>query len=355
MTLEKIAALTGARLVGDPDYPIRGIADLESAQPDQVSFLANPRYAKAAQRSRAGAILVPPEAPLALDRQWLVCDSPSSAFQQLVDHFYPADRYRSGFTGVHPSAVIHPTAQVDPSAQIGPLCVVDRGAQIGPRTVLIGQVWIGAETTVGADCTLHPGVVVREGCRLGDRCILQPGVVLGGCGYGYSTNSLGQHQKLAQRGGVILEDEVEVGANSTIDRARFGETRIGAGSKIDNLVMVAHGVTTGQRCLVVAQTGIAGSTRLGDQVTLGGQSACVGHIELGSNVVLAARGGATKSISKPGVYAGNPAIPMRDYHRREAHLNTVADLKARLAQLEQQVTQLLSQADAPEQSTRAEE
>jgi UDP-3-O-[3-hydroxymyristoyl] glucosamine N-acyltransferase len=344
LSLGQIAELTQAQLIGDPEFLIQGIADLENAQPDEISFLANRRYIRALLRSQAGAVLIPPgmarpEGPQGT-RHWLICESPSDAFQQLVNHFYPQQGLTSGFRGIHPTAVIHPEAQVDPSATVGPLCVVDQGAQIGPETVLMGQVWIGAGAQVGAHCLLHPSVVVREGCLVGNRCILQPGAVIGGCGYGYSTDGAGHHQKLAQLGRVVLEDDVEVGANSTIDRARFRETRIGAGTKIDNLVMVAHGVTSGRDCLIVAQTGIAGSTKLGDQVILGGQSACVGHIELASNVTLAARGGATKSILQPGIYGGNPAVPIATHRRREAHLNLIEDLKERVSHLEQLLSQM---------------
>ena len=342
-TLAKLAELTGARLVGDPSTTIEGVADLESATPSDVSFLTATQfggsfksYEKAMRASKAGAIFVSEEIDLPSDRQFLVTPDPSQAFQSIVQLLRP--KIESGFEGIHPSAVVHPSAKIGTDVTIGPCAVIDRDVTIGNGTTIGAQVFIGAETEIGLQCFLHPRSTVREGCRLGSRVILQPGAVIGSCGFGYTTDEKGIHTKIEQLGAVVLEDDVEIGANTTVDRARFAETRIRAGTKIDNLVQIGHGVQIGPSNLIVGQTGIAGSTKTGRNVVLAGQVAVNGHIELADGVIVAARSAVMKSLKEAGKYVGKPAIPYADYRRHFMHLLRLERYAKRIEALEKRVS-----------------
>lgn len=321
--LDTLAAFTNCRLVGNPDHIITGICDLELATSEDASFYSNPRYLRALTQSNAGVIFVNFQTELLNNRNYLISENPSRAFQQLVEAFHPSRKTPSGFIGIHSTAIIHETAQIAPGVCIGPYAVIDEGARIGAETFIGAGVYIGAESTVGEQCLIHPQVVVREGCEIGNRVIIQPGAVIGACGFGYTTDAKGKHAKLNQVGGVQIGEDVEIGANTTIDRARFKNTRIGEGTKIDNLVQIAHGVTTGSDNIIVAQSGIAGSTTLGNHVVLAGQAAIAGHLKVGSGVTIAARAGVTKSLNTRGIYGGLPAIPLADHNRNQVYLKSI--------------------------------
>lgn len=339
-SLAELAELTGAQLVGNPDHRISNVADLESAEAKDASFLANPRYEQAMRKSNAGVIFVDPKTALAEGRNFLISENPSQAFQQLIDTLHARSSELTGFSGIHPTAVIHETCKLGQQVTVGPHAVLDKNSKIGDRTFIGAGCYIGPETVIGSDCILHPHVTVREQCLVGNLVILQPGVVIGGCGFGYTTDK-GRHIKLNQVGNVTLEDDVDIGANTTIDRARFKTTRIGRGTKIDNLVQIAHGVNIGPHNIIVAQTGIAGSTETGKYVVLAGQTAIAGHIKLADGVMISAKSGVSKSLPKAGKYGGIPAVPLPEYNRTsvylrniETYVKEIQSLKARLEALE---------------------
>jgi UDP-3-O-[3-hydroxymyristoyl] glucosamine N-acyltransferase len=336
-TLQELAQLTHTQLQGNPELLITGVDDLETATFDKISFLENPKYEQRMQKTQAGAICIHPQVTGQDDRSYLVTETPSLTFQKIIELF--VSEPKSGFHSIHPSAVIHPEALLEEGVVVGPHAVIDRGARIGAGSIIGANVFVGAETIIGQECKLYPHSVVREGCILGNRVILQPGAVIGSCGYGYYTLKNGKHISLKQLGNVILEDDVEVGANTTIDRARFKTTRICKGTKIDNLVQIAHQVTIGEDNLIVSQTGIAGSSKTGKNVVLAGQVGVVGHISITDGVILAARSAAIKSIEQSGVYSGAPASPIKDFNEQMVYIRNIKKLADRLSALEKKIEQ----------------
>lgn len=347
-TLAELAKQTGSKLFGNPDASISGVNTLEEAGSSDLSFLANSRYREMMKKSCAGAICVAPDISLDETKNYLVSDNPSLVFQQVAQLLLPQGK--SGFQGIHPTAVIHETATIQNNVTIGPYAVIDRDVFIGEGTVVGSHVSIGYEARIGAQCYLHPSSVIREQCKLGDRVILQPGAVIGSCGFGFIPDAQGRYQKLEQLGIVILEDDVEVGANTTIDRSRFKETIVRRGSKIDNLCQIAHNVEIGEYNMMAAQTGIAGSSKTGKHVILGGQVGVVGHVELEDKVMVSSQSGVSKSL-KSGVYRGSPAIPIHEYHRQEARLRKIQEYFARIKLLEEKMALLLKDASI-EQETK---
>lgn len=318
--LSEIATLTKSRLIGNPDYQIEGVADLERAEVTDASFLENPRYEQVMLKSKAGVVFINSKAPLTEGRNLLVNDNVSLAFQQLIEAFFKENGQLTAFEDIHPTAVIHETCKLDANVKIAPYVVLDKDVKVGSNTFIGAGTYVGPHVTIGDDCIIHPRVVIRERCSIGKRVILQPGAVIGSCGFGYVTDNQGVHVKLSQLGTVEIEDDVEIGANTTIDRSRFEITTIKKGTKIDNLVQIGHNVIIGPHNIIVAQTGIAGSTKTGRHVIIGGQVAIAGHIKLGDGVMLAGRTGVTKSIAKGGKYAGVPAQPIDEHNRNSVFL-----------------------------------
>ncbi len=309
-TLAELAALTGAEAVeGACAGPVTGVAALAEATSADLSFLGNAKYADAVASSKAGAILVPvafagkPSAGQA----FLRVANPSYALALLCG-VLEARLWPRPTAGIHPSAVVAPSAKVDPAAHVGPFCVIGEGATVAAGATLEARCHVGARASVGADCWLKPGVVVGDYCVLGARCRIQSGAVIGSDGFGYEPVD-GEIRRIPQIGNVVLEDDVEVGANSTLDRARFSRTVVGRGTKIDNLVQIAHNVRIGRQCLITAQVGIAGSTTLGDHCVLGGQSGVAGHLTLGDRVRLGAQTGLFEDVPADGFMNGTPAVP----------------------------------------------
>ena len=331
-TLQELADLLNAVVKGDASITIEGIDTLDEATNQDLSFLANPRYMEAMKKSKAGAICVDSKTPLSASQNYLICDNPSACFQKVMRLFLNEPMITS-FSGIHPTAVIHPTANIDPSANIGPYCVVDAQSTIGANTQLISHVTVGYGVTIGNNCIIHANCVIREGCVLENHVSLQPGCIIGSCGFGYIPDATGQYQKLEQLGNVVLQDFVEIGANTCIDRSRFKTTLIKKGSKIDNLCQIAHNVEVGEHNIIAAQTGIAGSSKTGKHVMLGGQVGIVGHVTLEDKVLIATRGGVSKSL-KSGTYRGSPAIPIQEYNRQEVFLRKVESLHQKIKELE---------------------
>ena len=340
MKLRDIAAQLECRLEGDGDVDIRQIAPIETAGPGDLTFFANPKYAAELRVTRASAVILgdtTEPAPCAMLRT----PHPYLAFARAVEMF--AEQWRPA-PGVHRHAFVEDGAHVAPDASIGPFAAVAAGAAIGARTIVHPHVTIGRDARIGADCVIHAGVSVRERVRIGDRVVLQDGAVIGSDGFGFARTPQGTHRKIPQVGGVVIEDDVEIGANTTIDRPALGETRIAAGSKIDNLVQVAHGVTVGRNSLLAAQVGIAGSTTLEDGVTLAGQVGVSGHLTLGKGVVATAQTGIPNSVEAGTLVSGYPAIPNREWLKASAVFRklpemrkAIADLERRLAELEQRL------------------
>lgn len=339
-SLQELSRLTGSQLIGDPNHRISGIEDLASATSSEASFLANSRYLPLLETTEAGAICIDAHTQRIEGKNYLISSSPTATFQKLIELFKKDSIPSSGFIGIHPTAVIHPSAMIEPDVTIGPHAVVDAHCRIGQGTILGAHVVLGAGVVIGQKCLLYPLSTVREGCRLGHRVILQSGAVIGSCGFGYSTDAQGRHQKQEQLGIVILEDDVEVGSNTTIDRARFRETRICQGTKIDNLVQIGHNVLLGPHNLIVSQTGISGSVKTGKYVIMGGQTGTVGHIQIADGTMFAARSGIKKSIKSPGKYGGNPAIPLHEHQRDQVYLKNIRKLSAKLQELEERLSKL---------------
>jgi UDP-3-O-[3-hydroxymyristoyl] glucosamine N-acyltransferase len=339
-TLAELAKLTQSELSGDATHCINGVDSLDSATPSDASFLANPRYRPQLKVSKAGVICIDKQTPLEEGRNFLISDDPSRAFQIIMEALLITPYNKSGFTGIHPSAVVHPTAKIGHGVSIGPHAVIDHGAVIGDNTQIDALVSIGPGVTIGANCRLHPHATVRENCTLGNRVTLQPGAVIGSCGFGFTTDAKGRHTKLEQLGTVVIEDDVEIGANTTIDRARFKTTRVGSGTKIDNLVQIGHNVHLGHDNIVVSQTGIAGSVTTGKNVVFGGQAGVVGHLEIADFVMVATRGGVSKSIKEPGKYAGGPVMPLADYNRQQVHLRKITAYVKQIESLEERLAAL---------------
>lgn len=333
-TLAELGALCGAQLIGDPSTLITGVNTLDEATPQDASFLANPRYIESMKKSQAGVICITPQTPPPEGKNFLISEDPSRTFQAIAELLLKPST--SGFTGIHPTAVIHPSAILGLNVTVGPHAVIDRDVKVGANTYIGPNVSIGFEVEIGEECYLHPHCTIREKCRLGNRVILQPGAVIGSCGFGYTPDKLGRHIKLEQLGIVVLEDDVEIGANTCIDRARFKTTLIKKGSKIDNLVQIGHNVEIGEHNIIAAQTGVAGSVKTGKYVMLGGQVGIVGHVELEDHVLIATRGGVSKSL-KAGKYRGSPAIPINEYHRQEVLVRKLEEYVQRLKELEKKL------------------
>jgi UDP-3-O-[3-hydroxymyristoyl] glucosamine N-acyltransferase len=340
-SLGELAELTQTELVGDAEFKICSVDNLDSASEKDASFLANPKYTEAMKQSMAGVICIDSKENIVEGKNFLVGDNPSRTFQKIAEAIISSTHQTSGFKGIHPSAVVHESAKVGENVTIGPCAVVDADAVIGDGTTIYPNVYVGVSVQIGKDCTLYPSSNVRERCSLGDRVILQPGAVIGSCGYGYTTDhKTGKHTKLEQIGTVVLEDDVEIGANTTIDRARFKTTRIRKGTKLDNLVQIAHNVELGENNIIVSQTGIAGSAKLGNNVFLGGQAGVVGHIEICDNVKVATRGGVSKTITEPGIYGGGPVSPMPEFNKRQVLLRKIGAFVKDLALLKKRVEKL---------------
>ncbi len=339
LTLDQLAAELDGEVVGDGSIVIRGVAGIREAMPGDITFIANSRYDSYLGETRASAVIISydaRESGVAL----LKVANPYLAFQRAVRLFRP-DVYRPA-VGVHPSAVIAPDAQVGEGVSIGPHCTVERGARVGDRAVMMASCYLGVNAAIGAETYLYPNVVVREECSLGDRCIVHPGTVIGSDGFGFAFDS-GRYHKVPQVGNVFIGDDVEIGANVTIDRATTDATRIGSGTKIDNLVQIGHNVVVGEHCIIVAQVGISGSTRLEDYVTVAGQAGLIGHITIGRGAQIGGQSGVSKSVPPGAQVFGYPALPLMLFKRINAYLQKLPDLFRRAKALEGRVAALEQQ------------
>ncbi len=340
-TLAEIAAELGGVVVGDGSTVIQGVAGIREALPGDLTFIANSRYDGYLQETRASAVICSHE-PRDSAVPLLQVDNPYLAFQRAVKIFRP-ELVRPE-PGIHASAVIAPGVALGEGVSVGPQCVIERGARLGARTVVMAGGYVGVMASIGEDCFLFPRVTVREECVLGDRCIVHSGAVIGSDGFGFAFDD-GRYHKVPQVGNVVIGDDVEIGANATIDRATTDSTRIGRGTKIDNLVQIGHNVIVGEHCIIVAQVGVSGSTQLEDYVTLGGQSGLVGHIRIGTRAQVGAQSGVTKSVAAGTAVIGYPALPQAIFKRIHAYIQRLPQLFQRTKSLEERVSQLESQKE----------
>jgi UDP-3-O-[3-hydroxymyristoyl] glucosamine N-acyltransferase len=329
--IAELAERLGGRPVeGDPDFPIRGVGSLEEGGPADLGFLRSASFAGALEQTRIGALIAPPDLEVG-GRPVIRSSTPDLDFARAAALIVPTPRPQPG---VHSSAFVDPSAKLDSEASIGAQVSVGARAEIGPRTVLHANVTVCDDVRVGADCVFHPGVVVRERCAIGDRVILQPGVAIGGDGFGYEFNEHGEHEKVPQLGNVVLEDDVEIGANSTVDRARLGTTRIERGVKIDNLVQVGHNCVIGAHSAIVAQSGLGGSTQVGSRVFIMAQAGSAGQLSIGDGCFVAGRAGVTKDLPPGSRVWGFPAVPEQRWHRSTVLVRRLPELLGRLRALE---------------------
>jgi len=304
-TLKEIAAFVGGDIVGNGDVVITGASGIKEAKDGDITFVANPKYAPLIDKTQASAIVTSRDIQSA-GKPILRTDNPSLVFAKIISFVYPQETTRP--KGVHPSAVIGKGVRLGKDVGIGPYVVIEDASTIGDNTVVYSGSFIGGSTKIGSDCLIYSNVSIRERITIGNRVIIHSGTVIGSDGFGFA-NVDGQHFKIPQIGVVEIEDDVEIGANVAIDRARFDKTIIGKGTKIDNLVQIAHNVIVGENSIIVSQAGISGSTIIGKNVTLAGQAGLVGHITVGDGAIVAAQGGVTKSVPANTMVSGYPAKP----------------------------------------------
>jgi len=322
MKLADLAQHLGATLQGDPTAVITAVAAIETAGPGELTFVANPKYASLARSTRASAVLVEPSFP-EITASTLRIDNPYLAFARAIELFYQPPAYAPG---IHPTAVISPTAKIGAKAHIGAYAVIGDHVTLGDNAVILPHVVIYPHVRAGNNLFAHAHSIVREYCQLGDNVILQNGAVIGADGFGFAKQADGSWYKIIQSGPAILEDSVEVQANACIDRASIGETRIAAGTKVDNLVQVGHGSTVGNNTLLCAQVGLAGSTTVGNSVILAGQVGVAGHCTIGDGVIATAQSGIPGDVEPGKVVSGYPAIDNRQWLRSVALTNRLPEL-----------------------------
>ncbi|MCW0218923.1 MAG: UDP-3-O-(3-hydroxymyristoyl)glucosamine N-acyltransferase [Prosthecobacter sp.] len=342
ITHQRLAELVGGELSqGDPEGVVTGLNSISEANPGDVTFLGNERYLSALRSTKASAVLVAKDFSETLENVALIrVENPTLAFSSVIRYFGPPPR--EFHAGVHPSAVVAQSAQFDPErVSIGPCAVIEEDVVIGNGSVIHAGAYIGHGSRLGVDCILHPNCTVRDHTQIGNRVTIHSGAAIGTDGFGYQYTQ-GRHQKIEQVGIVQIDDDVEIGSCTTIDRARFGRTWIGEGTKIDNLVQIAHNVVIGKHSLVVSQVGISGSTRIGDYVTIAGQVGIAGHLEISNQVTLLAKTGVTKSISEPGAYTGYPAKPLMEGRRMLSAPAKIPSMLDRIRELEKKLVALES-------------
>ncbi len=322
VSIGEIADFVGGEFIGDRARVIASVGPLAFAKGDQLSFLSNRKYAPELAATGAGAVLVPRKLE-GSDARWIRVDDPYFAFAKIMTRWFsnrPLPR------GISPKAIVADSAKLGKNVSLGHFVVIGENVAIGNNVTIFQNVSIEAGSAIGDDCLVYPNVVIYDGSRIGDRCIIHSGVVIGSDGYGFATHG-GKHHKIPQIGIVRIEDDVEIGAGTTIDRAALGETVIGEGTKIDNLVQIGHNVKVGKHCLLVSQVGIAGSTELGDYVAVAGQSGFSGHLKIGNRVQVAAKSAVLDDVADDTKVMGSPAVPFTEFARRQAVVKKLARRK----------------------------
>jgi len=338
MKLSEIVSQIGGTLDVDRPIEIRGVADIREAKEGEISFIANSKYASEAAVTKASAVLVAEDWNKNCSAPVIRVENPDAAFAQVAALFYtPAPLPPEG---VHPSAVVAEDVDLGDGVRIGPFCVIEAGAKIGARTLISAQCYIGHQVCMGEDNRIYPQVSIRESVTIGNRTIIHNGTVVGSDGFGYSVDQEGVRTKIPQIGTVQIGDDVEIGSNVTVDRARFGTTKIGHGVKIDNLVQIAHNVTIGDHAVIVAQVGLAGSSHVGEKVVIAGQVGVAGHIKIGDGAIVGARSVVLKDIPSGEYVLGTPAMPALKFKQMQASTRLLPTLRKRILALEKEVALL---------------
>jgi UDP-3-O-[3-hydroxymyristoyl] glucosamine N-acyltransferase len=337
--LGDLATRLACELRGDGGVEIRRVAGIDEAGPGDLTFVSNPRYASRLATTRAAAVIVRPEVETPLPS--LLASNPYLTFARAVAVLHPAERPASG---IHPSAVVDPSARLGEDVHVGAMAVVGARVRVGARSVVHPHVVLYHGVEVGDDCVLHSGVQVREGCRLGHRVVVQNGAVIGSDGFGFAKDDGGRYEKIPQVGIVVVEDDVEIGALTAVDRAALAETRIGRGTKLDNLVQIGHSVTIGHDCVFAGQVGVAGSTRVGSHVTLAGQVGVAGHLRIGDGAIATAQTGIPHDVEAGSLVSGYPAIENRGWLKSSALFAKLPELHRRLRELERRVADLVTRS-----------
>jgi UDP-3-O-[3-hydroxymyristoyl] glucosamine N-acyltransferase len=336
VTAGEIAAALGSALEGDANVAISGVATLESAQPHELSFVANPKYLPYLHRTRAGAILVPEalaaSVPEGIAR--ILVDDPHVAMYEALRLIYPP---RPAGAEVHATAVVESTAQLGEGVSVGPYAVIGARVRIGAGSTIGAHAVIGDDCEVGEGCTVHPHATLNEGVTLGARCLIHSGARLGREGFGFVWHE-GAHRRVPQVGRCILGDDVEIGANSTVDRGSIGDTVVGSGTKIDNLVHLGHNVRVGRHVIIIAQVGVSGSTTIGDGAVIGGQAGVIGHADIGAGARIGGQAGVIGDVPPGATYSGYPARPHREALRGQGMVARLPDLMRRVRDLEQSLS-----------------
>ena len=334
-TVAELAEFLGGVVQGDGKILISGLGPLETAGPDAVTFLANPKYAAKVAETSAGAVLMAPGGER-FGRTAIEVANPYLGFAKLLTLFYTVP-YAP--LGVLPEAIVSASATIGEGASIYPGAIIGRNVVVGARTAVHPGVVLYDNASVGDDCTIHANAVVREHCRIGHRCVIQPGAVVGSDGFGYAPDGSGYY-RIPQIGIVVLEDDVEIGANSCIDRAAIEVTRIRRGTKLDNLVQVAHNCQIGEDCMIVSQVGISGSAKIGNHVTLAGQVGVAGHLTIGDNVLVGAQSGVPSSLPANAAYSGTPTMPHKEWLKSSMVVPRLPEMKKTVSALEKRVAEL---------------
>ena len=334
-TVTEIADYLGGTVRGDGSILISGLGTLETAGPDALTFLANPKYAAKVAETSAGAVLMAPGGER-YGRTAIEVANPYLGFAKLLTLFYTVPHEP---LGILPGAMVDSSATVGVGITVYPGVCIGKNVVVGDRTVIYPGAVLYDNVTIGEDCVIHANVVIRECCRLGDRCIIQPGAVIGSDGFGYAPDGAGYY-RIPQIGIVVLDDDVEIGANSCIDRAAVEVTRIRRGTKLDNLVQIAHNCEIGEDCMIVSQVGISGSAKIGNHVTLAGQVGVAGHLTIGDNVLVGAQSGVPGSLPANAAYSGTPTMPHKEWLKSSMILPRLPEMRKTVSSLEKRITQL---------------
>jgi UDP-3-O-[3-hydroxymyristoyl] glucosamine N-acyltransferase len=340
VSLKKIAELVNGRVVGDESLEIINVAKIQESREGDLSFLYLPSYHKHLSTTAASAVLITPEFEKTNDTTaYIEVDDPNLAFQKVIEEYFTEPLE---LTGIHDTAFIDPNADLAPDTAVGINAVISEGSIIGEGTKIFHNTVLMKNVKIGKNCLIYPNVTIREYTVIGDNVIVHSGTVIGADGFGYNPDAEGKYRKVPQIGNVVIEDDVEIGANTTIDRAVTGSTVIKKGAKLDNLVQIAHNVIVGDYTAISAQTGISGSTTVGSYCVFGGQVGLTGHLELGDRIMIGAQSGVSKSLKKPGKYFGSPAKELYQTMRLESHIRSLPKYSERIKKLEEEIKELRS-------------
>jgi UDP-3-O-[3-hydroxymyristoyl] glucosamine N-acyltransferase len=337
LILRELAERLGCECQGDALVDVRRMAGIEHAGPGDLTFVANRKYLARLAGTRASAVIVADGVATTLPR--VISKNPYLTYAQAAALLHPAERPSPG---VHATASVDPSASLGEGAHVGAYAVIGPQARVGPRSVIHPHVVLYAEAVIGADCVIHSSVQIRERCVLGDRVIVQNGAVIGGDGFGFARDEAGRYVKIPQIGTVVIEDDVEIGALTALDRAAMSETRVGRGTKIDNLVQVGHSVTIGSDSVIAGQAGIAGSAQIGNRVTLAGQVGVVGHLKIGDGAIVTAQSGIPGDLEAGALVSGSPAFANREWLKATAVFARLPELQRRVRELERKLAELQS-------------